>query len=482
MRWTVLSFFVLPLFVIGGPLDVAEAEPPAPMADRVAILEIELRRGPAKDLAPYVAIDRHPLAQHQALRALGRVGTDDPDAVTMLASLLDKGHPILDTLLWAAGQAQSEDLAEPLARYLEDEDKRVVAQAAEALGWTGAKGMGERLSPLLASRHAEVRYGVLMGLARLGSEGHLERAIRFLADSDPRVRRAADFACWRLAGPGGVPRSRAMRPTTATPDWSRRSWSSWRHPIPSDAWPACARLPRSPEAPCARAVYGGDLRARGGSRPARRAGSRVAHPRAARGRGRRRVARHPGRPCRCQGAAIGRRGARRAWGDVPKIGLAKRFPVETDPRVKGEIAVELARLGDDSAWMTLAKDPDWYTAMPEPVFDLLRVEMLLASTRDEALVELLDWLDMGEGRAGRMAHAAVWMQAIDGLGAREHGRIAPWAVQQHAAWAAHVDQPGYCRLRAGRTHRQDGPRSACSRCSAPAGPTRCPSPRSPGSR
>ena len=76
----------------------ALAEPPAPMEDRVKILTVEMDRGPAEDLAPFLTEDAHPLSRWYAVRALGRIG-DVGAAPDMLAAFLDEGRePLLERL------------------------------------------------------------------------------------------------------------------------------------------------------------------------------------------------------------------------------------------------------------------------------------------------------------------------------------------------------------------------------------------------
>ena len=157
------SSLVLLLLLAAAP---SLAEPPAPLADRAKILAVEMQRGPAEDLEPYLAPDAHGLLRQAAIRALGRIG-DRGEAPEMLAKLLETEKAQLPLALWAAGIARTETLEEPIAKHLESEDPIVAASAADALGWTGADGAAAKVAAMLHHPDAHVRTGALRGLARL---------------------------------------------------------------------------------------------------------------------------------------------------------------------------------------------------------------------------------------------------------------------------------------------------------------------------
>src|SRR5687768_8842737 len=76
--------------------DAATPTGPA-LADRATILRTELRRGPAADLAPFLAPNADARLRRLAVRALGRIG-DRAGAPAMLAKLLGGGQDLPEVL------------------------------------------------------------------------------------------------------------------------------------------------------------------------------------------------------------------------------------------------------------------------------------------------------------------------------------------------------------------------------------------------
>ncbi len=186
------------------PVPLARAEPDAALEARALearalVLRVELRRGPAADLAPLLAPRQNALARSLAIRALGRIG-DRPDVNTLLARLVkDKTEPQRRLAIWAAGIARAKALYEPLAIVAHGKDPSLAATAAAALGWCPDPRTGAALAPLLGHPSADVREAALVGLGRARAHAHLVAAIAHLDAKQPEVRAAADFACWLMA-------------------------------------------------------------------------------------------------------------------------------------------------------------------------------------------------------------------------------------------------------------------------------------------
>src|SRR5688572_8458084 len=97
---TLALLAIAALLTSGGAVRTARAEDPPkrpPLADRAKILRAEMRRGPAADLAPYLAPDADPALRKQAIRALGRIG-DRAGAPQWLMKLLGGGTDAVDVL------------------------------------------------------------------------------------------------------------------------------------------------------------------------------------------------------------------------------------------------------------------------------------------------------------------------------------------------------------------------------------------------
>ena len=199
-----------------GTRQTARAEEPkgAALADRAKILRTEMRRGPAADLASYLAPDANPALRSQAIRALGRIG-DRAGATEWLVKLLGGGADLLDVLR-AAGLSGAAALEGPVVGHLASEDVELQTAALEALGWIGAAATGavnpsaphtadvavrcaSACARFLHAASPRVRAAALDALARCRQEAYLERAVAHLDASDA-VADAAWFATWMLAG------------------------------------------------------------------------------------------------------------------------------------------------------------------------------------------------------------------------------------------------------------------------------------------
>jgi cyclophilin family peptidyl-prolyl cis-trans isomerase/HEAT repeat protein len=185
---------LLAAFAVVATAGTARADDP-----RATILAVEMARGPADSLRPWLEPGVDPALRRTAVRALGRIG-DRGTAPDLLATALTKDAPDLAEALFYAGISEAKRLAPVVREHLASTDPAVRAAAAEALGWVGEPGDIARLSPLLLASDPRVVAGAWMGLARCKAEGYLERAaIHLRTTGDARVRAAAAFAAWRMA-------------------------------------------------------------------------------------------------------------------------------------------------------------------------------------------------------------------------------------------------------------------------------------------
>jgi len=384
------------------------AEPPAPLAERAKILRIELNRGPAEDLAPFLEDDANPLSRWSAIRALGRIG-DRGEAPAMLAALLEGGKeiPELEGALWAAGIAATAKLADPIAKHLDDARPSVVAAAAEALGWTRETRFTPRLVELAGSDDAQVRAGALAGLARLGDDSALEAVLDHLDDPEGR------FAAWMLAGRRRSKAQEGGGAWAGAPDLAKKTLKGLASDdaqvrldhlriagilLPEEVDPTVLALAGDPDARVVSELVARVL--------APRKGKAIDAVLVA-------LAGHADPKVRSQVVdALVERPA----GDA----LKARWKEETDPRLRVELAVALAKRGDEGPWNELAAAPPDDV---EPVLlDLARARVLLASKRAEALDELFSFAltepDVNRPPPWVPLHPVVFAEIADGLGER----------------------------------------------------------------
>ena len=168
---------------------------------RAAILEIEMRRGTASELAAYLDPGTAPARplRRLALTALGRIAPRGGAVEVLREVLALEADPLRAHALWCAGLAMDKALAKPIARHADSAVPEVRAAALAALGWCGDPAHHATLLEGLHAPQAAVRRGALVGLARGGPEGAFERVVVFTQDEDVSVREAAWFAAWRLA-------------------------------------------------------------------------------------------------------------------------------------------------------------------------------------------------------------------------------------------------------------------------------------------
>lgn len=200
----------------GGPWSGrSQAADPLPFtpAQRAQILAIELRRGPAADLEPFLLPNVEPQARRLALRALGRIGERGAAPALLERLLADPAQRDDATLMEACARNASARLEEGLTQVVEA-DGAAAPQALEALGWVAAQALNAEPGPLsnaLAQRAAALastrlehaasaqRVAALTALALSRQEGYLERVLPFLDDASPAVAQEAEFAGWMLA-------------------------------------------------------------------------------------------------------------------------------------------------------------------------------------------------------------------------------------------------------------------------------------------
>ena len=177
-----------------------------------------MRRGPAADLAPYLAPDTHAVLKSQAIRALGRIG-DRAGAPEWLAKLLGGGTDHVEALQ-AAALNGAPSLEGPVFGHLASKDPAVQAAAVEALGWI-----------------ANARWRTSPGPSRRSRTWRCAARRRARGCCTPRRRRAAGRARRARAVPaGGLPRARVL----AFTDYPRLEARSRTHP---GSRRGCSRAP-----------------------------------------------------------------------------------------------------------------------------------------------------------------------------------------------------------------------------------------------
>jgi len=434
-----------------GPLAVAlialctptarlRAEEPMLREERARILAVEMRRGPVADLEPFLVPEAPARLRSAALAALGRLGAEIEGVVPALRRELERPDlppDLLATALWAAGLARSPELGEAIARHLGAEDGTVGYYATRALGRSPTPDAAARLGAFLDVGDGDARkVGALHGLARLEDKdpGRFAKvlAIATKPGADAAIRRAALFCAWMsaaarraaakaAAAEGGAPwegdeaacetlapllelldsdaRLGAVRvigvllpPTPFAPDeWRRRIRALLVDPDPRVAQETIARvlLPRHEEMRMTYEVLSAFRSSRSDPK------TRVAL-------------------AEVLGASET---------DVARNALRERLRIESDPLVRGALAVALARLGDESGTSWLSGRAD--EPRDEAVGDVTRAQVLLATPREGALAELLAWTDPDVPER-RSLHPAVWMTVLGGLEGRQVPGLAAW--------------------------------------------------------
>ena len=423
---------LVPLFLLalapwmGFTAPPTQADPAATRADRAKILAAEMRRR-AVDLAPYLQPGADPALRRLAIRALGRIG-DDGNGPGILRDMLATEVKDLDLLLWAAGIAMSEELTDPLADELAEQLEagrfELAAAAAKALGWKGGDVAREKLVPLLGHKNARVREAALIGLgrARVSDKAALEAAAACADDEDAAVCRAAEFACWLMSGAHVRATKAKEEAFDGAPKIAAHFVKHLTHYDPERRLGGVRVLGiLLPDQVAFDGPFGAIYELMDDEDPrvvqeaisrlfTKRTGDLVDAQLI--------VGLHSDDPkCRSAAAkALGAHGAEAKGKDpVQRAALLARFDQESDALVREDLAVELARLGNEDAWKELQQG----TRADDPVVQQMTdAQVLLLSKRPQAIGELLQWADPGASQRARL-HAATWMTVLSGIEERE---------------------------------------------------------------
>jgi hypothetical protein len=106
----------------------------------------------------------------------------------------------------------SEREAESIATLLNDANPVVRRQAAQGLGWMGARTYADKVAPLLKANVVNDRIGPMRALEDMGATEHLAELVAALSDPDPSMRRETAFAVATLAArdPAAAEKTRAV--------------------------------------------------------------------------------------------------------------------------------------------------------------------------------------------------------------------------------------------------------------------------------
>lgn len=414
------------LLILGGVTTVRvasagpEGDPDAARAAREKILAAEMRRRSA-DLVAYLQPDVDPATRRLAIRALGRIG-DDGNGIGMLRDLLASASKELGPLYWAAGIARSKELTEPLTdalkRRLDAGDFENAAIAAKSLGWSGGDGLAGTLVPLLAHEHASIRAAALIGLgrARVDDKATLEAASKLADDGDAGVCAAAEFACWTMAGAYAPKAKKADKDWDGEAEIAARFLPHLGHYAPQRRMGGIRVLGILMPKACAAdgpfaAVY--ELVLDPDERVVQDAVWRLFTKREGEAVDAALVValqRTDPKTRAAAAKALGAHGSARA-----KSALAARWQQEQDARVREDLTVELARVGEEDYWKKLQKTK---RAQDLVVREITDAQVLVLSKRPEAMAELFQYADPGASQRG-VLHAATWLSVLAGVEERE---------------------------------------------------------------
>ncbi len=426
------------LCVLGGSLVCAGSALGDSLEDRAKILRAEMVRD-AAELHPFLKQGAEPAMRRLAIRALGRIGDDGtgPGILRdLLATATHENEKDLGLLLWSAGIARTKELHEPLKEQLlalvSAEQWTLVAEAARALGWTGGDDVVDGLDVLLGHEQAVVRAGALEGIARAGGKSRdlLVKAAALAHDEDPDVRRAADYACWLIAG------RFARAAKQADKAWDGDSVLAARFVKHLDAEDPERRLAgvRVLASLLSEAVKSSTLPGVVAVRlddPDPRVVQEVVSRVLARRKGKVyddylvEALAHADPKVRSMAAdALGERDHE---GAEVRYALWKRLEVEQDARVREDVVVALVKHGAELAWkkhLAPRKDRPADPAVRQTTEALV----LLHSKRKEALDELFVWADPGASQRAGNIHPVVWMTILGGLEGKDHPKLDEWLM------------------------------------------------------
>jgi cyclophilin family peptidyl-prolyl cis-trans isomerase/HEAT repeat protein len=401
--------------------------PPAPLEDRAKILAVELRRGPAKDLLPYLEADASPRLRLQAIRALGRIG-DRAGAPELLAKLLGGGDQDRVAVLQAAALSAAKSLEGPVAGHVDSKDVATAVAALEALGWIGGDTAATTCAQALHHPDPLVVAAAVEALGRCRKEAYLERCARFAHHADPGVRRAAWFACWRLAG--------------ARKEAARAGGAAWRGEVALAQWLASSAEPHHDDQTALDVLRvlailapqdepGSGVVVQYGDRPDPRVGQELlARWLAFGGRMSDMLWAHlrPHRDAKTREAAI------EALAASPREATSAQALLiclgeEPDPRVREAMAVALAKLGDEAAANGILARTDRPADLTLRRMTELRV--LAASKRPEAVGEMVA---LAQGEKQPPAVVLEGLSLLEEKKGPEAAALVAWALEHDDAF------------------------------------------------
>lgn len=403
--------------------------------DRAKLLRAEMTRDAAA-LHPYLKQGAEPELRRIALRALGRIGDDGtgPGILRdLLATATHENEPELALLLWSAGIAQSEELAEPLTDQLHAllaaKAWMLAGEAAGALGWTGGDDVLETLRPLLAHPEIPVRIGALESMARAGAKSRedLLAASALVNDESPQVRAAADYACWLIAGRFAREAKKADKAWDGDSKIAARFLKHLDDPDPDRRMAGLRVLGSLLSEAVKSAELPGLIASRLGDEDPRVVQDVVSRI-LSRRKGKvydeelAKALKHADPKVRTLAAeALGGR-----EGDHVTGALEKAWAAETDARVREVLTVQLVKHGKEDYWAQLAKRDD--RPLDIAVRQTTAALVLLNAKRKGALDELFLWADPGASQRAGNIHAVVWMTILGGLEGREHPKLDEWLM------------------------------------------------------
>jgi HEAT repeat protein len=153
--------------------------------------------------------DEDPRVRAEVAGALGSTGAKQ--AVSAIAKLLKEDPALVRVAaIDALGRLDAKAELAAVRGALGDVDAEVRGAAIRAIVTLGAREAANGVAGLLGDREAEVRKEALKALAELGARGQGDAVAACLADAVPEVRLAAAWAAGRLGAAAARPRLEAM--------------------------------------------------------------------------------------------------------------------------------------------------------------------------------------------------------------------------------------------------------------------------------
>ena len=152
------------------------------------------------------ADERMRISAAMALARLAEAGAAGgfPDATSALFKQLEseRSGKVVSALVSAAGRAciasGARERAMRLAKYLDSDDDRTVANTIEAIGAAGVPEVADLIIPKLSSRNNRVKANAAMALFAMGRVEVVDVLKPMLMHSDPLMRSSAAFATGEL--------------------------------------------------------------------------------------------------------------------------------------------------------------------------------------------------------------------------------------------------------------------------------------------